>query len=254
LNGAIRAGGVSYLRPEQETEMHPGLRPFVRIVAGLGAILGGDCEVLLHDVTRLERSIVACSNEHVTGRPVGSPMSAYGLQLLNSDVFSKNNDVYIYTAKANNGALIRCGVIAVRDGAGEIIGLMCLHFDTEKARAAKEFIDAFLNGTGAARGEPVNEFFGIELEDVFKNAIQELGASLEKPISKLSKNEKKTLLKSLEERGFFMMKGAVEFVAREMGNSKFTIYGYMREINAHRSESSGRKCSAVLHNEDYGSQ
>lgn len=210
--------------------MNAKLRPFVQLVKGLGIILGEDCEILLHDIERLEHSIVASANGHITGRSLGSPMSVYGLELLNSGLFSKENDVHMYMARANNGALIKCGVVALRDETGEIMGLLCVHFDTAKARAAREFFDQFLSDGLARKSEPINEFFGHDLDDVFKNALREAGAEIGKPVSSLSKKEKKAVIEKLIDRGFFMMKSAVGYVAREMGNSKFTIYGYIREL------------------------
>ncbi|MDR1471302.1 MAG: PAS domain-containing protein [Synergistaceae bacterium] len=210
--------------------IHPKLGQYAQLVYGLAEILGNDCEVLLHDVSRLERSIVACANGHVTGRSLGSPMSVYGLELLNSGVFAKPNDVHTYIARANNGKLIKCGVIALRDGDGEIIGLLCIHFDTTRALAAREFIDSLVSSGGDAGSEPVNEFFGLEMDDVFNDVFREIKGLVDKPISELSKSQKKIIIKNLMKRGFFLMKGAVEYIAGEMGNSKFTIYGYIREI------------------------
>ena len=222
---------VCAICPIEQTEMHPQLKPFVQVIHGLAAILGEDCEVILHDVTRLERSIVACANGHITGRPLGSPMSAYGLELLNTKKFANEHSTYTYMARANSGTLIRCGVLALRDAEGEIIGLICIHFDASKAQAARELLESFFAvGGGVTREEPVNEFFGLELEDVFNNTMQEIRHNADKPLKKLSKVHKKEVIRTLIDRGFFMMKGAVEHVAREMGNSKFTIYAYMREI------------------------
>jgi predicted transcriptional regulator YheO len=157
-------------------------------------------------------------------------MSVYGLQLLSGDAFSGSQNVHTYTAKANNGKLIKCGVIAIKDGDGETIGLMCLHFDTAKARAAKELLDALFSPDWSADVTPVNEFFGLEIEDVFNNTFQEMKGLFDKPVSELSKAQKKIIIKNLMERGFFLMKGAVGYIAGKMGNSKFTIYGYIREI------------------------
>lgn len=222
--------------------MHPQLRPFVQIVHGLTAVLGNDCEVILHDVTQLEQSIVACGNGHITGRPLGSPMSAYGLELLTTDRFSSEHGTYSYMARTNDGTLIKCGVLSIRDDRDEIIGLLCIHFDASKAQIAKELLDSFFSlGSNATREtrevreEPVNEFFGLELEDIFNNTMQEIRHGMEKPLKRLSKAHKKEVIRTLIDRGFFMMKGAVDYVAHEMGNSKFTIYAYMREI-----ERSGR--------------
>jgi predicted transcriptional regulator YheO len=229
------------MRFEVSPDINPRLRPFVQIVKGFAAILGDDCEILLHDISRLERSVVVCANGYVTGRPLGSPMTGYGLRLLNSEEFSKNDGVHIYMARANNGALIKCGVIFLRDDEDKAAGLLCVHIDTTKARSAIALLDGIFSLGGGAREEPVNEFFGFEIEDVFKSGIGELKLPSGKSLMDLSKREKKEVLVVLLERGFFMMKGAVEYIAREMGNSKFTIYAYMREIARGDGGEKGRK-------------
>ncbi len=216
-------------------DMHPQLRPYAQIVEGLAEVFGGDCEILLHDVSRLERSLVACAGTLLTGRPLGSPMSVYGLELLNSEKFSHHHGTYTYMARTNNGTLIKCGVIALRDEAGQVIGLLCVHFDAGRAQVAKQFIDRFF--FVSADSEPVNEFFGLEIEDVFKNTMQEVKIAHGKPFQNLSKTEKKEVVRSLIDKGFFMMKGAVDYVAREMGNSKFTVYAYMREVEKETASS-----------------
>ena len=216
--------------PGTEQDMNPLLRPFVRLVHGLARIFGEDFEIMLHDTSQFESSIVALANGRLTGRTVGSPMNGYGLELINSGVFEKS-DTHSYLARTNDGALIRCGVICLRDEQGKIIGLLCIHMDTAKLRTAKDLLDRlFSMGDESTREEPINEFFGLEIDDVFRNSINEIKLSVKKPLKSLSKREKKEVVKNLQEKGFFMMKGAVEYIAGEMGNSKFTVYAYMREI------------------------
>jgi len=210
------------------------LRPFLPVAEGLAALLGDDCEILLYDVAMLERSVVACANGHITGRELGSPMTGYGLQLLNAEDQYRDG-IHIYIARANNGVLIKSGVIFLRDDRDKVIGLLCLHFDTTKARAAKNLIDHYFSiGTDTGESEPINEFFGLEIEDVFKNTLLEVRINSGRPLSALTKGEKLEIIRSLLDRGFFMMKGSVDFLAKEMQNSKFTIYAYMREVQKHR--------------------
>ncbi len=217
-------------------QMHSFLRPFVQVVRGLAAILGDDCEILLYDVGVLEHSIVACVNGHITGRELGSPMTGYGLQLLNT-ADQYRNGVHTYMAHANNGVLIKCGVIFLRDERDKVVGLLCLHFDTAKAQIAKKLVEQFFSvGMDLEESEPINEFYGLEIEDVFKNSLQEIKIASGKPLHALSKGEKKEIVRSLLDKGFFLMKGSVEFLARETGNSKFTIYAYMREVQKNREE------------------
>ena len=222
--------------PKVEHEMNPQLRPFVQIVNTLAVVLGDEYEILLHDTGQLESSIVACANGHVTGRNLGSPMTGYGLELLNSGKFEKNNGVYTYMARANNGTLIKCGVIGLKDEDGRIIGLLCIHVNIEKALVLKKMLDTFFSVSDTAeKDEPINEFFGLEIEDVFSNALNEIKSSIKKPFSELSKHEKKEVVRILQGKGFFMMKGAVDYVANEMGNSKFTIYAYIRELEREKN-------------------
>lgn len=223
------------MRLEVAEQLHLCLRPYIQVVSGLAAILGDDCEILLYDVSMLEHSIIACVNGHITGREIGSPMTGYGLQLLNAaDQYP--DGVHIYMARANNGVLFKCGVIFLRDERGKVIGLLCLHIDTTKAQAAKKFVDQFFAIKTVEEGnhEPINEFYGLEIEDVFKNTLHEVKIASEKPLYALSKREKKEVVSNLLGKGFFMMKGSVDFLAREMQNSKFTIYAYMREVQSIR--------------------
>ncbi|MDR1884900.1 MAG: helix-turn-helix transcriptional regulator [Synergistaceae bacterium] len=225
---------------DADVGMNPKLAPFVQIVNGMASILGEDCEILLHDVSRFESSIVACANGHITGRAVGSPMSVFGVELVNSDEFSKHGDVYTYMARVNNEKLIKCGVIPLRDEQRRIIGLMCLHFDTTKAAIARKLLDRLFTVDNSSGGEPVNEFFGLEIGDVFKNTFDEAVKPLGKAPRNMSRGEKVGVVGSLIDRGFFMMKGAVEYVAGEMGNSKFTVYAYMREARGAEDGSAAR--------------
>lgn len=225
------------MRSKIAFEMNPQLRPFVQIVKGLSIVLGDECEILLHDTSQLESSIVACANGHITGRTLGSPMTGYGLELLKAGEFEKNNGVYTYMARANNGALIKCGVIGLKDEYCKIIGLLCIHVSTEKALVLKNLLDSFFTVSNTAeKDEPVNEFFCLEIEDVFRNALNEITTSITRPLNGLSKQEKKEVVKTLLDKGFFMMKGSVDYVASEMGNSKFTIYAYIRELEREREQ------------------
>jgi predicted transcriptional regulator YheO len=51
-----------------------------------------------------------------------------------------------------------------------------------------------------------------------------------RPLRYTTKQEKLEILQSLEEKGFFSLKGAVETLCKELGKSRFTVYGYLREI------------------------
>ena len=51
------------------------------------------------------------------------------------------------------------------------------------------------------------------------------------PIS-MSKEEKIKLIQLLEYQGVFLLRGAVDFLAKSLGISKYTVYNYLKEIRS----------------------
>jgi len=65
----------------------------------------------------------------------------------------------------------------------------------------------------------------------FGNAV--LDRFLETPIREIrvfSRDEKKQLIQRLEKGGVFEIRGAVNYMAKVLGLSKYTIYNYLKEV------------------------
>ena len=222
--------------------MNPKLRILLPLVRGLAKILGKDYEVNLHDVSIPERSLVLCENGYVTGRSEGGPMTDFGLLMLQSEEYQSREGVFNYLAKNNRGELIKCSCIFIRDENDKIIGFLCINYDLKKAVAAQELIEGLLRvemsgagvepaeEPGARFPEPVRESFAQDIDEVVGDSLAQVKRRIGKPFKYLTKPEKKEVVRELHDKGFFLLKGSVDILAAEMGNTKFTIYSYIREI------------------------
>ena len=222
--------------------MNPKLRILIPVVRGLAKILGKDYEVNLHDVSIPERSLVLCENGYVTGRSEGGPMTDFGLLMLQSEEYQSREGVFNYLAKNNRGELIKCSCIFIRDENDKIIGFLCINYDLKKAVAAQELIEGLLRvemsgagvepaeEPGARFPEHVSEFFAQDIDEVVGVSLAQVKRRIGKPFKYLTKPEKKEVVRELHDKGFFLLKGSVDILAAEMGNTKFTIYSYIREI------------------------
>lgn len=222
--------------------MNPKLRILIPVVRGLAKILGKDYEVNLHDVSIPERSLVLCENGYVTGRSEGGPMTDFGLLMLQSEEYQSREGVFNYLAKNNRGELIKCSCIFIRDENDKIIGFLCVNYDLKKAVAAQELIEGLLRvemsgagvepaeEPGARFPEPVRESFAQDIDEVVGDSLAQVKRRIGKPFKYLTKPEKKEVVRELHDKGFFLLKGSVDILAAEMGNTKFTIYSYIREI------------------------
>lgn len=222
--------------------MNPKLRILIPVVRGLAKILGKDYEVNLHDVSIPERSLVLCENGYVTGRSEGGPMTDFGLLMLQSEEYQSREGVFNYLAKNNRGELIKCSCIFIRDENDKIIGFLCINYDLKKAVAAQELIEGLLRvemsgagvepaeEPGARFPEPVRESFAQDIDEVVGDSLAQVKRRIGKSFKYLTKPEKKEVVRELHDKGFFLLKGSVDILAAEMGNTKFTIYSYIREI------------------------
>lgn len=207
------------------------LLPFVPLVHSLGAILGKDCEVLLHDASKPEQSIIACANAHVSGRGVGSPMTDYGLEMLKSPEFMDLNGVYNYHAKTPDGKILKCGTHFIKNDSNKIIGILCINADTTKICTARDTLNELLafNNIKTTNGQ-FKEQFAKEADDVIVSSLENIKKRYSEPLSELSRTERINVIEELENKGFFLIKGAIEHLAKEMKRSKFTLYGYIRDL------------------------
>lgn len=228
-------------------KMNPKLKILIPVVRGLAKILGRDYEVNLHDVTMPEHSLVMCENGHVTGRAPGAPMTDFGLYMLQSEEYQNKEGIYNYLARNNRGELIKCSAIFIRDDNDKVIAFMCINYDISKAAAAQELIESILHldmenveqypepadQTSQKPDKfpvPIREWYARELDEVVTDSLTQVKKRIGTPLNYLSKPEKKEVIKELHDRGFFLLKGSVDRVASEMGNTKYTIYSYIRDV------------------------
>ena len=228
-------------------KMNPKLKILIPVVRGLAKILGKDYEVNLHDVTMPEHSLVMCENGHVTGRAPGAPMTDFGLYMLQSEEYQNKEGIYNYLARNNRGELIKCSAIFIRDDNEKVIAFMCINYDISKAAAAQELIESILHldmenveqypepadQTSQKPDKfpvPIREWYARELDEVVTDSLTQVKKRIGTPLNYLSKPEKKEVIKELHDRGFFLLKGSVDRVASEMGNTKYTIYSYIRDV------------------------
>jgi len=220
-----------------EIKMNPKLKPYLPIVRGLAKALGPDYEVNLNDLSRPEHSLVAIENGHVTGRKVGSPMTDFGLYMMKAAEYKKKDGVFDYLAYNSFGKKMKCSCIFIRDEQGKTIGFLCINYDMSRAEVARDFIEKFLQTddnisqyNGGEKAEVVAEGFVNDLGEVMQTTLDEVRKKINKPFAYLAREEKESVIKELNERGYFLLKGAVEQLAREMSVTKYTVYSYLRKV------------------------
>ena len=187
-----------------------------------------------------QHSIVEIENGHVTGRKIGDPITDFALSIRRNNGYGKKNEDKIvnYRTKTKDGKILRSSSVFIRDDQKKIIGCLCINYDLTEYLMFNKIIDEFCNTV-----DPENEKSKEEaetftndvddvLEDIIRKAIDEVG----KPVSMMRKEDKLMVVKIIEEKGGFLIKGAINQLANEISVSRYTIYNYLDELKSKKKE------------------
>lgn len=213
-------------------DIKPIFARYLPMVKGVSETFGSNCEVVLHDFSLKPNSIVAIGNGHVTGRGVGSPMTeASLLKIAHGDI---GKDIMNYSGKSTDGRVLKSSTMFIHDDDGEVVGCFCINFDMTELVVAKNVMEEIMrtdkksaDKSESENGNKINDV----LTDIVLNTIEEAG----KPVAYLSKEEKVEIVKKLDGQGAFLIKGAIDYVAKVLCVSRYTIYNYLDEIRVSKN-------------------
>lgn len=190
---------------------------------------GPDCEVVLHDLTTPQQSVVYVAGS-VTGRQVGQSFDHLVSQVLLSDRLQEDRVANYYFEA--NGRRIRSSTLLLRDDQGELVGAVCINLDTEPVRRQMEWLQTLLPQPPAlppASVEPPRH-----VAEVVTSLIDGIIGGREP--AQLRREDRLELIRFMEEKGIFLMKGSVEQVAQRLGVTKVTVYSYLDQIREAQKE------------------
>jgi len=193
---------------------------------GVAAAFGPNCEVVLHSLTDLSKSVIKIINGHVTGRSIGSPLTNLGIEVLEKANSLNGEIVGPYFTKLDDGRILRCVTTLIRNPAGKAIGMLCINIDLSVP--VLDFCKDFLN-VGTVVPETAVEHFPPTPKELISRVLGLVRENVNKQ-NRLSPSEKnKMIVMDLYRQGIFNVRGAVDMVASESGISRYTVYNYIRE-------------------------
>ena len=206
---------------------------------------GKDVEVVLHNLSTPEHSVVYVANGSVTGRKLGDSFDQLIKQVLLSERL-ENDYVANYYFTASNGKLIRSSTLLLRDEHNKLEGALCINLDASKINQQIECLQSLLIGLQQTVGADVtaseqyndqkseadtndnNEHIVDMVTSIIDNILQGSVPGL------LSREERIAKVKFMDAKGIFLMKGSIELVAEKLGVNKVTVYSYLDEARGKR--------------------
>lgn len=197
------------------------------ILPALTEALGASYELVVHDFSNAESSIVAVAG-NLTGRKIGGPLTDVVLKELKS---GNPQNLIGYANTLPDGRIFRSSTLFVRDGRGKPVGCLCINFDCTPILGAEKAIKSLVNFRPLEEGE---EHFAQDVGQLLSTLINRAIDAAPKPVAQMTKEDKMQIVQMLEEKGAFIIRGGVDAVATALNLSRATIYAYQQELRGRR--------------------
>lgn len=202
------------------------LKTYTTLVPFLGAVCGPGTEVIIHDVTDLEHSLIAICNG-ISGRVIGNPITDLARELVNRGDYREKDFVANYRGHTRQGDFLSSTYYIKNEG--RLIGLLCINKDLTACQEVQHAFSALLERFNLAFAEnnEYTEDLNNPILSMIQNRITEIieqdGIS---PV-RMTAEEKRKAVQRLRADGVLSMKGAVNEAALQLKVSVPTIYRYM---------------------------
>ena len=204
------------------------LNSYISVAEGTAEFWGENCEVVVHNLARLDSSVMKIVNGHLSGRQAGFPISEVTLSFVNKMLANPGLRHVTYFAKNKRGEAFKASISAIEGEKGNIIGLFCINY-----YLTATLLSMLQNFTPAAKTEHENisETFVENAEELMLNALEEAKKSVYDNLSISSSNKNKEIVAILHQKGIFNLKDSVITIANHLGISKNTVYMHIRNMN-----------------------
>lgn len=217
---------------------------YAKLVEFLGIVMGEDCEVLLQDLRQDKRSVVTITNGHISNRKVGAPITDLMVRVLASGSWRETDYDCNYASVTESGKTLRSSTFYIKDG-NELIGLLCINVDGQKfvdlsdlmlRLGGMDKIHAFDKAPETeieteAAGVGIKENLLDSMEDSIVAVVEDYRALRGNvPVERFSQEDRMEIIRQLELKNIFAVKGAVVFVAEQLCCSEASVYRYLNKV------------------------
>ncbi len=193
-----------------------------RLAVALAKQFGDNCEVVVHDLTKAENTIVAIENGHVSHRKIGDGPSHIVLEAMKKDS-SELTDHLGYLARTHDGRIVKSSTIFIRDEGGKVEGILSINYDITGLLMAEGAVKSIINHDNGEKPERIPQNVNDLLDDLIDQSVANVG----KPVALMSKEDKIRAIQYLNNAGAFLITKSGDKVAKHFGISKYTLYSYI---------------------------
>ena len=201
-----------------------------RMARGIALIFGESCETIIPDFSDGMMTNIAIYNGSVSGRNVGSHNGILDSSLVDTNQIQKigTHDIVNQLVHLKNGRTVKSSTFFLT-GEDYILALG-INYEITLMTQMEQFLSSITSHSGDLFST-MSEDKGNDadlLVQIFDQALSRIGVS----VSDMNKQDRFSLVALLKEQDYFRLQKSVRYVAEQLNVSKYTIYKYLKELDA----------------------
>jgi len=203
---------------KRTSEQRALLEQMEQIAIGLGKALAPFCEVVVHDLLDPSHAVVAIEN-NLSGRAIGQEATELGLSRIADPGFPQV--LANYANQFADGRQVKSTSIGIKDSNGLYIAALCLNMDLTPFHGMQHVLQQFVH---IPQQGGVEESLAPSGADAIRRHIDQFAASCATTPRALRAEERRLLVRELQELKLLDVRRAMETVAQHLGVSRATVY------------------------------
>jgi predicted transcriptional regulator YheO len=199
----------------------------------MGQFLGSKTELILLDSEKIIHVVNPFHSSHVEGGPIDEIERRF----ISEKRWEKEDSVINYRSLTRDKIRLRAATYFFKDReTRDFIGMVTINTKVNELLDMRRTINMLINGFDSEDMKEHHEPEFIEsldnsFEDMMSSVIQLVVNTYNVPPDRLSPEEKLQIVKALDAKGTFLIKGSVTEVARVLNSSEATIYRYLNQLS-----------------------
>ena len=203
---------------------------FTTFARFLSAFLGPDVEIVLYSIS--ENCVYSVINPLDPEMTSGSKIRRLEQSLIDKKVWKKEDFLVNYRSLSSSNAKLKSATYFIAsDDRKELYGIITINMVVDKLLELRDHLNKLITGYSPLKDE--SRFLGsvvLSVDDLVTASIDSEIDNFGVDGNRLSAEEKLTVVKNLDQKGIFLVKGAISELAEKFGTTETTVYRYINRL------------------------
>lgn len=212
------------------------LATYSGIVDFLALYLGGNSEVSLSDTEKILYIKNPLSPDRAAGASIGEMQKSF----VGNPQFHNVPSTVNYRALSDSGEKLRSATMFLHES-GKLIGLLTINSRVDELIQCRKMLDRIISGDQVAehveasksknkKPKDYYETLSFSISDLIDETIKRAVERYKSPANRFNLDEKHAIVRELDDRGVFLVKGSVAELSKKLNTSEATIYRYLQQL------------------------